>query len=172
MCPSAVKTTWWCRVAPEAEPPITRTKTHSGIVSPAMSAEPGLPLITPNDLGMITTGSYMISPAATPTMYLVFPHWWSQATGRAPMGQQAHPPVAPMAFNAPPLPTDNAPSFAQMPQIIQGHTYLLLVSHFYRFPERLHPSFGGGTASITDPTLPKMLDATAKCDGSSMSITQ
>ena len=69
------------------------------------------------------------------------------------------------------VPTDNAPSFAQMPQIIQGHTYLLLVSHFTDSQSGYTLSFGGGTASITDPTLPKMLDATAKCDGSSMSIT-
>lgn len=68
-------------------------------------------------------------------------------------------------------PAANAPSFAQMPQLIVGHTYLLLISHFTDSQSGYTLSFGGGTASITDPKLPKLDSATAKCDGSSMTIT-
>jgi PKD repeat protein len=61
--------------------------------------------------------------------------------------------------------------FSSMPQLIQGHDYLLMISHFsgndqsgYRL------SFGGGTASITDLTEPGLLRARAICDGVKMTV--
>lgn len=63
-------------------------------------------------------------------------------------------------------PADNAPTFARMPTIQQGHNYLLLVSHFTNTQSGYALSFGGGTASITDPKLPKLDTTSAPCDGS------
>lgn len=56
-------------------------------------------------------------------------------------------------------------SFAKMPQIVKGHTYLLLVSHFTDSQSGYNLSFGGGTAVITDPTIPKLLATEAACSG-------
>lgn len=68
-------------------------------------------------------------------------------------------------------PDDNEPSFAQMPNITEGRNYLLLVSHFTNSQSGYTLTFGGGTASITDPTEPKLLTGTAICDGTSINIT-
>ena len=61
--------------------------------------------------------------------------------------------------------------FSSMPQLILGHDYILMVSHFsgndqsgYRL------SFGGGTANITDPTIPGLANARAICDGVKMTV--
>src|SRR5690606_10676045 len=54
------------------------------------------------------------------------------------------------------------------------HEYILLVSHFTRFtPSQLGYSleFKGGTASITDPTLPDLKSVTTSCDASKLYIT-
>lgn len=67
-------------------------------------------------------------------------------------------------------PAENRPSFAAMPNIIQGHEYLLLVSHFTNSQSGYSLSFGGGTANITDPKLPKLDSASALCDGSVITI--
>jgi gliding motility-associated-like protein len=67
-------------------------------------------------------------------------------------------------------PNAGAPTFAQMPNIIQGHQYLLLVSHFTDSQSGYSLSFNGGTASITDPLLPKTELSTALCDGSSITV--
>ncbi len=63
-------------------------------------------------------------------------------------------------------PQANAPTFAAMPNIVLGHQYLLLISHFTDTQSGYSLSFGGGTGSITDPKLPKMDSAFAVCDGS------
>ena len=62
-------------------------------------------------------------------------------------------------------PPDNRPTFAQMPNLIQGHEYLLMVSHFTDGQSGYSLSFGGGTAVITDPKEPHLLKATPDCDG-------
>ena len=62
------------------------------------------------------------------------------------------------------VPADNKPRFAAMPTIIQGHNYLLLVSHYSDSQSGYSLSFGGGSASITDPLLPLLLSAVAPCD--------
>ena len=68
-------------------------------------------------------------------------------------------------------PAANENSFAQMPTIIEGRQYLLLVSHFTNSQSGYTLSFGGGTASITDPTDPKLGTATANCEGNSIHVT-
>jgi len=62
-------------------------------------------------------------------------------------------------------PTQNLNAFAQMPVLILGHNYILLVSHFSDSQFGYSLSFGGGTASITDPLSPALLAARAPCDG-------
>ena len=57
-----------------------------------------------------------------------------------------------------------------MPTIQQGHHYLLLISHFTNTQSGYSLSFGGGTASITDPTVPSLESAQALCDGSKVRI--
>jgi gliding motility-associated-like protein len=57
------------------------------------------------------------------------------------------------------------PLFSQMPNLIAGHNYLLLVSHFTRTQSGYDLSFGGGTAVITDSTIPKLKTVEANCGG-------
>ncbi len=68
------------------------------------------------------------------------------------------------------IPTDNRNSFAQMPTLIIGHQYLLLVSHYTDTQSGYSLSFGGGTAVITDPLLPKLDTASAFCDARQIKI--
>lgn len=62
------------------------------------------------------------------------------------------------------------PLFSSMPNIIQGHEYLLLVSHFTNSQSGYSLSFGGGTGSITDPKLPHLDYARAICDGTTIAV--
>ena len=62
-------------------------------------------------------------------------------------------------------PAAGANTFAKMPDIIIGHEYLLLVSHYTNTQSGYTLSFSGGTAVITDPLLPKMSTVKADCDG-------
>jgi len=62
------------------------------------------------------------------------------------------------------------PNNNAMPTLIQGHDYLLLVSHFTPSQSGYSLSFGGGTASITDTTPPAIKSASAICDGSRLQI--
>ena len=57
------------------------------------------------------------------------------------------------------------PLWSSMPVLKKGHEYLLLISHFTQTQSGYKLEFHGGTANITDPTPPKMLSATASCDG-------
>lgn len=60
----------------------------------------------------------------------------------------------------------NQPLFSSMPTLQQGHTYLLLVSHFLGDNQSGYDlAFSGGTAVITDPTEPHLQKATTSCDG-------
>ena len=68
------------------------------------------------------------------------------------------------------VPTDNKPRFAAMPTLILGHNYLLLISHYSDSQSGYTLSFGGGTASITDPLEPHLANATAPCDGTEIRI--
>jgi gliding motility-associated-like protein len=63
------------------------------------------------------------------------------------------------------------PLFSSMPNIILGHEYILLISHFSGSDQSGYAlSFGGGTASITDPIEPALLRARAICDGLKMTV--
>jgi gliding motility-associated-like protein len=62
------------------------------------------------------------------------------------------------------------PLFSAKPTLILAHTYLLLISHFSDSQSGYSLSFGGGTASITDPVNPALLKARAPCDGTKISI--
>jgi gliding motility-associated-like protein len=67
-------------------------------------------------------------------------------------------------------PAANAPRFARSPNLIAGHNYILLVSHFTDSQSGYSLSFGGGTANITDPLDPRLLSANAPCDGTEIRI--
>ena len=67
-------------------------------------------------------------------------------------------------------PAANAPRFARSPNLIQGHDYILLISHFTDNESGYNLSFTGGTAVITDPLEPHLLNARAACDGTVMYV--
>jgi gliding motility-associated-like protein len=68
-------------------------------------------------------------------------------------------------------PTAGAPTFALSPDLVQGHNYLLLVSHFTDTEQGYSLSFGGGTAVITDTLEPHMNTASrATCDGTQILV--
>jgi gliding motility-associated-like protein len=60
--------------------------------------------------------------------------------------------------------------FSKMPDIIEGHEYLLLISHFTDSQSGYTLAFGGGTADITDPKIPAMTRATAACSGTELYV--
>jgi gliding motility-associated-like protein len=67
-------------------------------------------------------------------------------------------------------PVDKKNSFSTMPTLVAGHQYLLLVSHFTDSQSGYTLSFGGGTASITDPLQPAIKNGWAGCGGVSVTI--
>ena len=60
--------------------------------------------------------------------------------------------------------------YNRMPAIIIGHDYLLMVANFSQSFIGYDLSFGGGTASITDPKDPNLESARAACDGKETTI--
>ncbi len=64
--------------------------------------------------------------------------------------------------------------FSAMPQLIEGHEYILMISHFSGNDQSGYSlSFGGsngGSANITDPTEPALAGARAICDGIKMTV--
>ncbi len=69
------------------------------------------------------------------------------------------------------FPADNAPTFAQMPNLIAGHDYILMISHFTDTQSGYDLSFGGGTGVITDPKIPALLKVKPDCDGKTLTLT-
>jgi gliding motility-associated-like protein len=68
-------------------------------------------------------------------------------------------------------PYNDAPTFSKAPNIIQGHNYLLMVSHYSGENQSGYSLvFGGGTASITDPVKPVPLTSSANCSGENIVI--
>lgn len=67
-------------------------------------------------------------------------------------------------------PALNLPTFAAMPNLIVGHEYILMVSHFTSGQSGYDLSFGGGTAVITDPNIPHLGNAKADCDGTKITV--
>lgn len=68
------------------------------------------------------------------------------------------------------FPPDNKNTFSTMPTLVVGHTYLLMISHFYDTQSGYSLSFGGGTAVITDPLLPALKTVDANCGGNKIRI--
>lgn len=60
--------------------------------------------------------------------------------------------------------TQNVNTFSNMPTLILGHNYLLMVSHYTSSNQSGYKlSFGGGTASLVDPNIPQYLNASGIC---------
>jgi gliding motility-associated-like protein len=64
----------------------------------------------------------------------------------------------------------NEPRFAKMPTLKAGHEYILLVSHFTDSQSGYSLSFGGGRASITDTTLPRLKSIGSSCDNKTLYV--
>jgi gliding motility-associated-like protein len=73
-------------------------------------------------------------------------------------------------INCASVPGNNEPTFAVMPNLIQGHEYILMISHFSDTQSGYSLSFGDGTAVITDPAKPHMLNAKTSCDGKTITL--
>lgn len=67
-------------------------------------------------------------------------------------------------------PADHEPTFAQMPNLIADHEYLLMISHFTDTQSGYDLSFGGGTAVITDPAAPHLKTVRPDCDGTKLTL--
>lgn len=61
-------------------------------------------------------------------------------------------------------------TFSAMPNLIAGHEYLLMISHFTDGQSGYDLSFAGGSAVITDPLQPKMQKVTPDCDGTKITL--
>ena len=67
-------------------------------------------------------------------------------------------------ITSPGVPATTPSPFSAMPTLIQGHNYLLLISHFSGSDQSGYQlSFGGGTASITDTTPPALTGVKEVC---------
>ncbi len=75
------------------------------------------------------------------------------------------------AFECASVPSALVPTFSVMPDIIAGHEYLLLVSHFDDTQSGYALSFQGGTASIVNPIIPVLNNAYAVCDGTQIVVS-
>jgi len=60
--------------------------------------------------------------------------------------------------------------FAKMPNLIAGHEYILMVSHFTDSQSGYSLAFTGGSAVITDPKEPHLDKATPDCDGKKITL--
>ena len=80
-------------------------------------------------------------------------------------------------FNCGTSPTNpNVPLFSKMPTLIQGHEYILMISHFSGNNQSGYslsfPTSGpnGGTASIVNPVTPAIDKAAGVCDGTQILV--
>ncbi len=65
----------------------------------------------------------------------------------------------------------NPPTYSKPPNLIQGHNYLLMISHFSGDNQSGYDlSFGGGTASITDTLPPRFASAIPNCAGNKIGL--
>lgn len=63
------------------------------------------------------------------------------------------------------------PLFSSMPTLQANHQYLLMISHFSGSDQSGYKlTFGGGTASITDPKLPALEGVTSNCDATVITV--
>lgn len=62
------------------------------------------------------------------------------------------------------------PNKNAMPDLVEGHNYLLMISHFTQTQSGYSLAFAGGTASITDTIPPAIQSASPSCDGTRLQI--
>jgi gliding motility-associated-like protein len=62
------------------------------------------------------------------------------------------------------------PRFSKMPNLIAGHQYILLVSHFTDTQSGYSLSFGDGTAVITDTTKPALKELNSSCSATHLFV--
>lgn len=67
-------------------------------------------------------------------------------------------------------PKDHIPTFSTMPILIQGHKYLLLISHYTETQSGYALTFNGGTAVITDPKEPHLQSVNVLCDRQTLTL--
>lgn len=67
-------------------------------------------------------------------------------------------------------PKENKPSFAKSPNLIAGHQYILLVSHYTDSQSGYSIDFAGGTAVITDLKNPLVASIQPDCSGSKLTV--
>ncbi len=67
-------------------------------------------------------------------------------------------------------PPDDSSAFSAMPILIEGHNYLLLVSHYTETQSGYTLTFVGGTADITNPMVPGLVYATASCGRTQLTV--
>ncbi|MBK7678348.1 MAG: gliding motility-associated C-terminal domain-containing protein [Chitinophagaceae bacterium] len=62
------------------------------------------------------------------------------------------------------------PLFSKMPNLLAGHSYILMVTNHSGTTQSYQLNFGGGTATITDAIEPHMQVASLSCDRTQLSI--
>lgn len=65
---------------------------------------------------------------------------------------------------------NNPPKFSKMPNLVAGHTYILMISNFSNSQQGYKLSFGGGTAVITDSKEPLMQQVRTNCGGDELRL--
>jgi gliding motility-associated-like protein len=65
---------------------------------------------------------------------------------------------------------NNPPKFSKLPNLIAGHTYILMISNFSNSQQGYKLSFGGGTAVITDSKEPLMQQVRTNCGGDELRL--
>jgi PKD repeat protein len=127
-------------------------------------------LITPNDLGddydwelFDITGHNPMDVYTDTTLFVVAN--WCGTYGKTGTSATATDVVECASF-----PGDMVTTYSKMPTLIQGHIYLLLVSHYTATQSGYQLTFSGGSAVITDPTIPSLLKAYVQCDAQTISI--
>jgi gliding motility-associated-like protein len=71
---------------------------------------------------------------------------------------------------APCNPAGSNPNFTSMPMLIQGHKYLILVTHTAAAQSGYSLSFSGGSAVINDPKPPGLLSVVVSCDKKTLTV--
>lgn len=127
-------------------------------------------LITPNDLGddydweLFDITGHNAMDVYTDTTLFVVANWCGTygKTGTSPSSTD----VVECASD----PTANVSPYSEMPTLIQGHIYLLLISHYTATQSGYQLTFNGGTGVITDPTIPALQKAYIQCDAQTIAV--
>ncbi len=128
-------------------------------------------LITPNDLGddydwqiFDITGVTDLNEVYTNRLLYVIANWSGSygLTGAGVRGTNI--------IECGSDPAANVNTFSKMPSLKIGHTYLLLISHYSDNQSGYQLSFNGGTAVISNPTLPALQKVTSPCDGTILKL--